>query len=116
VTLVLIAGSIAVLSIGGSAYLLSLWHEDARAIKASGGVVSNLRTWPFSRVLAYVGIGCTLSSNYLLVPTTLRLIGIANFREVQVALTPLTLAALLFLDMSFLIIALYLRLIRGRSH
>lgn len=114
-SLAIIVGTIAILSIGGSAYLLWIWHEDARSMKVGGGAVSAWRTWPFSRVLAYVAIGAMLSSNYLFVSTILRLLDVPNYREIQLALTPLTLAALLFLDMAFLIIALYLRVIRGRG-
>lgn len=106
---------IAVVSIWGAAYLLSVWHEDRADMISKGESVTLLRTWPFSRVLAYVAIACMLASNYLTWPTTLRLIEFPNYREIQTALTPFTLTALLVLDVAFVVIALYLRVIRGRG-
>lgn len=100
---------IAAASIWGAAYLLKVWHDDRTERRAEGKPDG----WPFSRVLAYVAICCTLASNYLVVPTALRLLGIPNFRDIQVALTPFTLTALLVLDVAFVVIALYLRLVRA---
>lgn len=111
-TFVLVLGVLIALgSFGGSAYLLALWHEDAGLLRASGTRVS-WRIWPFSRVLAYLSIGSTLASNLLAFGALIRIANVANYHEIQIALTPLTLIALLFLDSVFLVIAAYLRLIR----
>lgn len=98
--------AIGVASFGGAAYLLSVWHEDQR---------SGTRGWPLSRVIAYLAIAGTLASNTLGAVTLLRLAGVENFRAMQLALTPLTLTAILTLDALFTILALYLRVIRARS-
>lgn len=108
-TLALLFGlAIALTSIWGAAYLLRVWHEDAAAMRAAG----TWQSWPFSRVLAYVAIACTLASNYLVLPTLLRLLG---FPLAQAALTPITVAALVTLDVAFVVIAIYLRIVRSRS-
>lgn len=110
----LLAIGIAIVSIWGAAYLLSVWHDDRADLLRRGHEVSTFRTWPFSRVLAYVSIACMLSSTYLGTLTVLRLIGLPEQEEIRVALTPFTLAALLVLDVAFVIIAAYLRFLRGR--
>lgn len=114
----LLAVAIAGASIWGAAYLLRVWHEDRAHMIASGEPVTLLRTWPFSRVLAYVAISCTLASTYLGWLTIARLLnlsvlGLTN-EQMRVELTPFTLAALLVLDAAFVVIALYLRVIRSR--
>lgn len=109
---ILLGFAIALASIWGAAYLLRIWHEDATDMKRHGEAVTFLRTWPFSRVLAYVAIACMLASNFLLVPTALRL---AGRPDLQVALTPFTLTSLIVLDVAFVVIALYLRVVRSRA-
>lgn len=94
-------------SLGGAAFLLSLWHED----RASG-----TRGWPLSRVLAYLAIAGTIAANVLGVVSFLRLLDVPNFREIQVALTPFTVVALLVLDLLFPVLALYLRAVRAASY
>lgn len=102
---------IAAASIWGAAYLLSLWHEDRDEQLARGRHPG----WPLSRVLAYLAIGATLASTLLGVLTLLRLIAFPSFREIQVALSPLTVTALLYLDVVFTVLAVYLRVIRRRT-
>lgn len=106
---VLIGAIIAAGSVWGAAYLLSLWHEDARSLRRV-----SWRTWPFSRVLAYVSIACTLASNYLIVPSALRLLSVEGFHDIVAALTPFTIIAIIVLDVAFVVIAIYLRVIRKR--
>lgn len=118
-TILPIALAIAAASIGAAAYLLALWREDAADLKAVGRWRGILRTWPFSRVLAYVAIGCTISSNVLGAVTLFRVLGTGplgpdTVRHIQAALTPFTLTALVFLDVAFVILAIYLRIIRRR--
>lgn len=104
--------AIALASIWGAAYLLKLWHEDAALLRQQGVDVTHLRTWPFSRVLAYVAVACTLASNFLIVPTVLRFTGVIN---ATIVLAPLSITAFLVLDISFVVIAAYLRIVRSRS-
>ena len=117
--LAIIATAIGVVSIGGAAYLLALWHDDERDLRASGRWRGWLRTWPFSRVLAYVGAGTTAAAVYLAALTILRVVlagqGV-DFAPITQALTPLTIAALLYLLAAFPIVAGYLRLLRRRNH
>ncbi len=120
-SLILFVGTvIGLASLYGAAYLLSLWHED-RAERRAGNEVAIAHGapdpgdgWPLSRVLAYLAIASTLASNYLLIPTALRLVDFPNFRDIVALLTPFTIAALIVLDCLFTILALYLRAIRGR--
>lgn len=112
--IVLIGIAIAFASIWGAAYLLSLWHEDRRDLIATGHHVS-LRTWPVSRVIAYLAVGACIASNVLAAVTSLRLIAVPNFLAIRDALNPLTLPALVYLDLVFVILAVYLRLVRARN-
>ena len=98
--------AIGLASVYGAAYLLSVWHEDRD---------SGTRGWPLSRVLAYLAIAGTLASNFLSAVSLLRLLNVPDFRAIQLALSPFTLAALLTLDVLFTILALYLRYVRSRS-
>lgn len=107
--------AIAIASIWGAAYLLRIWHEDRDDMIRAGQSVTFLRTWPFSRVLAYVAIACTLASNTVAIPLTLRLVNFPNFREIGIALTPFTVTSLLVLDVAFVVIAIYLRIVRSRA-
>lgn len=91
----------------GAAYLLSLWHDD-RATGTTG--------WPLSRVLAYLAIAGTLASNLLSAVSVLRLANVSDFRDIQLALTPLTLTALLVLDAIPTVLALYLRAVRATGY
>ncbi len=98
---------IGVVSFGGAAYLLSLWHDDRR---------SGTDGWPLSRVIAYLAIAGTVASNYLAGITLLRLLEVPSFREVQANLTPLTIVAILTLVVLFTILALYLRAVRATGY
>lgn len=111
-TLVVIGIAIALASIWGAAYLLSLWHEDQRDMQARGVKVT-IRTWTVSRVLADLSVAACISSNILAAVTFLRLLNVPNFIEIRDALQPLTLPALVFLDLAFVILALYLRAVRA---
>jgi hypothetical protein len=102
----LISVAIGVVSFGGAAYLLSLWHEDRR---------SGTTGWPLSRVLAYLAVAGTLASNTLGAVSLLRLLEVPNFLAIRDALQPLTLAAVIVLDLLFTALALYLRVVRARS-
>lgn len=103
-TLVLfLALAIGLASVGGAAYLLALWHED-RDTGTTG--------WPLTRVLAYLAIAGTLASNFLGFLSLLRLVEFPNFRDIQLALSPFSLVALLTLDVLFTLLALYLRAVR----
>lgn len=108
----LIAVAAAAISIWGAAYLMSLWHDDRDELLARRPPVEP--GWPFSRVLAYLGIVATLSSNLVGAVALLRLLEVPSFRDAQLALTPFTLASLLYLDLVFPLIALYLRSRRRR--
>ena len=105
--IVILAVTIGVVSFGGAAFLLSVWHED----RAAGA-----RGWPISRVIAYLSIAGTLASNFLSVVAVLRVIEFPNFREIQLALTPMTTVALLTLDVLFVVLALYLRAVRATGY
>ena len=109
--LVLLGIAIALASIWGSAYLLSLWHED-RDEQRSRGVNPG---WPISRVVAYLAIAACIASNTLAGVTVLRLLNVPDFAAIRDALQPLTLTALVYLDVVFVILAVYLRVVRARS-
>lgn len=112
--LVILGLGIAVASIWGAAYLLSLWHEDQHDMIAQGQKVT-WRTWPVTRVIASLAIGACLASNVLGTVALLRLQGTPNFLAIRDALQPLTLPALVFLDVMFVLLAGYLKFIRVRS-
>lgn len=112
--LVLVGVVIALASIWGAAYLLSLWHEDQRDMIA-GGHGASWRTWPLSRVVAYLAIVACIASNVLGAVALLRLLDVPNFLAIRDALQPLTLPALVFLDVMFTLLAIYLRILRARS-
>ena len=98
---------IGLVSFGGAAYLLTVWHED----RASG-----TRGWPLTRVVAYLAIAGTLASNHLAGLTVLRLSGNPRYPEVVAALTPMTIVALLVLLALFPILAAYLRVVRATGY
>ena len=104
---VILGVTVGLASFYGAAYLLSLWHEDAR---------SGTTGWPLSRVLAYLAIAGTLASNTLAALTLLRLLDVPNFIEIRDALQPLTFAALVTLDVLFTVLALYLRVVRSTGY
>jgi hypothetical protein len=104
---IILAVVIGAVSFGGAAFLLSLWHED----QASGTT-----GWPLSRVIAYLAVAGTLASNLLSFVSVLRLVDVPNFRDIQLALTPLTVTALLVLDVLFTVLALYLRAVRATGY
>lgn len=112
--LVVIGLAIALASIWGSAYLLSLWHEDQRDMIAHGQPVS-LRTWPVSRVIADLAVGACISANVLGFVTILRLGAFPGFVAIRDALLPLVVPSLVYLDLAFVILAAYLRIVRARS-
>ena len=116
-----LAIAVAIASIWGAAFLLRIWHEDRDDLQAAhvkdpkaNPPVRFLRTWPFSRVLAYVAVLACLASNTVGLPLILRLIEFPNFREIGLALTPFTITSLLWLDVAFVVIAIYLRIVRSR--
>lgn len=102
-----IAVGIGLVSFMAAAFLLSLWHED----QASG-----TQGWPLSRVLAYLAIVGTLAANLIGAVALLRLADVPNFRELQLALSPMTLGAILILDLLFPVLALYLRAVRATGY
>lgn len=111
-----IIAAIAAAAVAASAYLLSLWHADQADLKRRGEY-HGWRSWPFSRVLAYVGAVSTVASTYLAVVTVARAtFDPATGAAVIQALTPFTLAAILVLDLAFILIAGYLRILRRRNH
>lgn len=112
--LVLLGLAIAVASIWGAAYLLSLWHED-RADMLSSGQSVTWQTWTVSRVIAYLAIVACIASNTLAAVATLRLLDAPDFLAIRDALQPLTLPALIYLDLVFTLLAIYLRVVRARS-
>lgn len=103
----LFAIAIGFVSFWGAAYLLKVWHED-RDTGTTG--------WPFSRVLAYLAIAGALASNLLGAVSLLRLVDFPNFREIQLALTPLTISALVILLLLFPTLAIYLRAVRATGY
>lgn len=103
----LFAVVVGVVSFGGAAYLLAVWHED-QATGTTG--------WPLTRVIAYLAVAGTLASNLLSFVSFLRLADVPNFRDIQLALTPLTITALLILDSLFTVLALYLRAVRATGY
>ena len=120
-TLAIIASVIGLFSIWASAYLLRLWHDDEADLRARGKWRGGLRTWPFSRVLAYVGAGATTAAVYLAALTVGRLVvtaraGAETWAPATMALTPLTIAAIFYLLLAVPVVALYLRFLKGRNH
>ena len=103
----ILAVVLAVVSFYGAAYLLSVWHEDKR---------SGTDGWPLSRVLAYLAIVGTLAANWLAGLTLIRLAEVPGYRDIQIALTPLTIIVILALDLLFPVLALYLRVIRASGY
>lgn len=99
--------AIGAVSLWGAAYLMSVWHED-RQMGTTG--------WPLSRILAYLAIVGTIASNWLAGLTLIRLANVPNYRDIQVALTPLTLIAIILLLSLFPILASYLRVIRATGY
>jgi hypothetical protein len=110
--LVLLGVVIAAASIWGAAYLLSLWHED-RDEMLTRAVTPG---WPLSRVIGYLAVAACIASNTLASVTVLRLfLDGSDFATIRDALQPLTLAALVYLDIMFTLLAVYLRAVRARS-
>jgi hypothetical protein len=108
-TLIIVIGVvIGVVSFGGAAFLLSLWHED----HATG-----TRGWPLTRVLAYLAIAGTLASNVLAAVALLRLmLPTSEFIVIRDALQPLTFTALITLLLLFPVLAVYLRAVRSTGY
>lgn len=102
---------VAPVSLAASVYLWELHREDRLADRRVP--LPRLR---LSLVLALMSTIATLVSFYLGTLALMRISGIpTNFREISLALTPITLLAFVALDLISLLAALYLRWLRGQG-
>jgi asparagine N-glycosylation enzyme membrane subunit Stt3 len=95
----ILAVVIGILGALAARYLAALYRQDRR----EGGNRISL-----SLVLAIVGTLGAIAGNYLAFLSLLPVLGIPNSRDIQVALTPVTLAVFLVLDVIPILPAAYL--------